>query len=153
MDIDARPPRRQAEGLNAAGARPGRTFASIDEARERVRGRDAAMSAPVVERVLHAGYLADGSGGFIECYDRQTLAQFAQWDNLDLLPRIACPTLVLRGAGSGVHTEQGARAMVAALPNVRFHEFEDADHMLHIKRPDDVGAVMRDFLREAGHAA
>lgn len=153
MDIDAHVPEYQVETLHGAGARPGATFESREAALGRVARQHPDVADEVRERLFRASFLADGGGRYAECYDRATLAQFARWDNSALLAGIPCPTLVMRGGASEVHSPEAAREMTAALPDGRFHEVPGADHMLHIKRAGAVTAALLDFLRPAGKRA
>jgi pimeloyl-ACP methyl ester carboxylesterase len=153
VDIDAHPPPSQKANLNTAGARTGRTYATLDEARERMKRLRPDADGPVLERMRHAALIEGDDGAFRECYDRETLAQFHAWDNRELLPGIECPSLVLRGAQSTVHGAEAAAEMAEALPNSTFHEIADATHLLHVERPDEVAAVLQRFLDDAWRAA
>ncbi|MEE8338129.1 MAG: alpha/beta hydrolase [Dehalococcoidia bacterium] len=151
VDIDARPPDSQVETLNTAGARPGRAFDSA-EARARIERLRPGASDELIERMMSASFI-EQDGRFLECYDRATLAQFAHWDNRELLKAIDVPALVMRGSDSTVSGAQATEEMVAALPDGRFHELSGASHMLHVERPDEVGAVLAGFLRGAADGA
>ena len=61
--------------------------------------------------------------------------------------RIACPTLLLRGAGSDVLSPATAAAMAARGPKARVHEFAGVGHAPTIVAADQV-AVVRDFLQD-----
>lgn len=152
VDIDARPPDSQGENLHRAGARDGLSFDSVDEARARVTRLRPDAQDDAVERIMAANFLPRGDG-YIEGYDRQTLAQFAPWDNRELLAGIECPTLVLRGGESTVHGRDAADEIMRILPNAQFHEFPELSHMLHLEAPAQVASVMRDFLRETDNGA
>ncbi len=146
VDIDAQPPPSQKANLNIAGARTGRVYATLDEARERMKRLRPDADGPVLERMRHATLIEGDDGAFRECYDRETLAQFHAWDNRDLLPGIECPSLVLHGT-------EAAAAGTEALPNATFHEVPDTSHLLHVERPDEVAAVLQTFLDAAWCAA
>jgi pimeloyl-ACP methyl ester carboxylesterase len=60
--------------------------------------------------------------------------------------RIACPTLVLRGAQSDVLAPVTAAAMAARGPQARVHEFAGIGHAPTIVAPEQV-AVVREFLQ------
>src|SRR3954451_15638773 len=59
--------------------------------------------------------------------------------------RIACPTLLLRGAGSDVLAPETAAAMAARGPKARLHEFAGVGHAPTIVAAEQV-AVVREFL-------
>jgi pimeloyl-ACP methyl ester carboxylesterase len=60
--------------------------------------------------------------------------------------RIACPTLILRGAQSDLLSSATARAMSARGPRPRLVEFEGVGHAPMLLVRDQVDAVV-DFLR------
>ena len=63
-----------------------------------------------------------------------------------LLPKIASPTLVLRGAESTVLDRDVAERMVKALPQGRFVEIPRAVHTLHEDNPEAVLTALQEFL-------
>ena len=152
VDIDARPPDSQVENMHRDGARDGLRFDFADEARARIKRLRSDLADRTLQRLMAANFLPRGEG-YIEDYDRQTLAQFAPWDNRKLLAAIECPTLVLRGDESTVHSRGAADEIMRTLPNARFHEFPEFTHMLHLEEPAQVAAVIRDFLRETSNGA
>ncbi|MCO5976445.1 alpha/beta fold hydrolase [Ideonella oryzae] len=66
----------------------------------------------------------------------------ALWASYD---RIACPTLLLRGAESDLLSPATAQAMTQRGPRARLHEFAGVGHAPTLVAPDQV-AVVRDFL-------
>jgi pimeloyl-ACP methyl ester carboxylesterase len=62
--------------------------------------------------------------------------------------RIACPTLLLRGAQSDVLSASTAAAMASRGPKARVHEFAGVGHAPTIVAADQV-AVVREFLQAA----
>ncbi len=56
------------------------------------------------------------------------------------------PTLVLRGAESGVLDREVAERMAQELPQGRFVEIPRAVHTLHEDNPEAVLAALREFL-------
>lgn len=65
------------------------------------------------------------------------------------LPRIAAPTLVLRGARDGIASPRLARAYAAAIPGARFEEMPEAAHRPEIEDAAALSTRLRDFfLRE-----
>lgn len=59
--------------------------------------------------------------------------------------RVRCPTLVVR-AGAGALSGEVAREMVGAAPDARLVEIAGAGHDVHLDRPEDWCAALRDFL-------
>lgn len=90
----------------------------------------------------------------------QTEAQMAvtveQWDadllhdSLDRLAGIATPTLVVGGEQDLLTPPGQAKAVADAIPGARFELLTGpgSSHCLHLERPDDLMAVVGDFLGE-----
>lgn len=66
------------------------------------------------------------------------------------VPKISCPTLVVRGALSDVISDEQAEKFVRALPNGRFVKVEKAGHNVQGDNPAGLLAVLRPFLEEVG---
>jgi pimeloyl-ACP methyl ester carboxylesterase len=62
-----------------------------------------------------------------------------QWE------RISCPVLVMRG-GQGSLSSADGRSMVERGRNVKLVEVADADHDLHLDRPDQWREALSAFL-------
>ncbi len=76
-----------------------------------------------------------------------------QWFSLPSRPRpdlshVLCPTLVVRGAESRLLSADGARELVAELPNANLRVIENAGHHVLLDRPGELLAALRTFLRE-----
>lgn len=70
-------------------------------------------------------------------------------DAVDLwepLPRIPCPTLIVRGAASDILAPDVAKTMVERLPDGRLVEIEGAGHTVPADRPDEFVRQIRAFL-------
>lgn len=74
---------------------------------------------------------------------------------VDAVPRgpvseaaVTCPTLFVRGAESGVCSEQGALELVAALPRGRLVTIPRAGHHVHVDAPEAAVREIRRFLHE-----
>lgn len=63
-----------------------------------------------------------------------------------LLPRILCPTLIVRAERSSILTRHTAEALRRAIPRATLHEVPDTCHHLVFERPAEVGRRVRDFL-------
>ena len=61
--------------------------------------------------------------------------------------RIAAPTLVVSGGPTGFHPDD-EEARIAVIPHVRRAEIADAGHMMHWTRPEQLSALLIDFVRE-----
>ena len=64
-----------------------------------------------------------------------------------LLPKISCPTLLVRGAESDILSHETAEQMVRVIPNCRLVEVPDAGHSVPLDNPAGFLAAIDDFLR------
>ncbi len=64
------------------------------------------------------------------------------------VPRIKCPTMVVRGAKSDVISDEQAEKFVSALPDGRFVRVENAGHNVQGDNPAGLLAVLEPFLKE-----
>jgi pimeloyl-ACP methyl ester carboxylesterase len=62
------------------------------------------------------------------------------------LTAVSCPTLILRGSESTLLTAEGARKLVAELPDARCVEIEGAGHHVPLDRPREFLAAVENFL-------
>ncbi|MGI5119247.1 proline iminopeptidase-family hydrolase [Marinactinospora thermotolerans] len=67
------------------------------------------------------------------------------WSVVDLLPRIAAPTLVISGRHDEV-TPESVRPFLDLVPDVRGHEFADSSHSPHLEEPERFIEVVAEFL-------
>jgi pimeloyl-ACP methyl ester carboxylesterase len=68
-----------------------------------------------------------------------------------LLPRIECPTLILRGAESDVFLDEDAERFAAALPHARWTRVDGAGHTIQGDQPAALVREIRSFLAELRH--
>ena len=146
IDIDPQPPPSQRERLRDAGGRPPRTFASLDEVRERIERVTPGLPAESYVTLAEATFVRAQNGAYEQRMDPQTLAQFPQFDNRSLLTRIDAPTLVLRGEESTVSSLEAAEAAAAALPRGTL-AVVTREHQLYVQRPEELAAVLIPFLQ------
>jgi pimeloyl-ACP methyl ester carboxylesterase len=65
---------------------------------------------------------------------------------LALLPQVACPTLVVRGAESEMFERDRAEEMARAIPHARLVEIPNAGHWVPSDNPTGSLAPVREFL-------
>jgi esterase len=65
-------------------------------------------------------------------------------------PKIACPTLIVRGALSDLFDEEDLRAVAGRIPGARTATVADAGHNVQGDEPGGLVAGLRSFLREIG---
>jgi pimeloyl-ACP methyl ester carboxylesterase len=81
----------------------------------------------------------------IEAYHGRQWVRDAQRDelpDLDRLPMLAVPALLLTGERDVADMRQIADVIAGAAPNVRRIDFRGAGHMLHLERPAEVAAAL-----------
>ena len=145
VDIDPRPPGSQRERLQGAGARPARTFESLDQARARIELLKPGLSDADYDMLTETTFERLGDGSYQQRLDQRTLAEYAQFDNVSLLPRIERPALVVRGAESTVSSAAAAESAAAALPRGELATVR-GEHQLHVQEPAAVAEVLLTFL-------
>ena len=102
------------------------------------------------ERVRHGlKRLPDGELTWKYAKGLRDLMREGRGDAVDLwepLPRIPCPTLIVRGAASDILAPDVAKTMVERLPDGRLVEIEGAGHTVPADRPDELVRQIRAFL-------
>jgi pimeloyl-ACP methyl ester carboxylesterase len=70
-------------------------------------------------------------------------------DRTSALPGIACPTLVIAGAGDQVTPVADMRAMASAIPDARFIVVAGTGHLAHLEAPGAFETEVSSFLEGA----
>ncbi len=78
---------------------------------------------------------------------RNELAIMARTDFSDLLPQIAVPALLIWGQHDARSPLSVAHQFHEAIPNSTLVVIEDAGHMSHLERPEQVNQAVREFCR------
>lgn len=68
-----------------------------------------------------------------------------EWEQL---PRIGCPTLILRGAGSSVLSRAGAERMAELMPRASFRQVERSGHSIMLDNPREFRDCVVAFLEQ-----
>ena len=63
-----------------------------------------------------------------------------------VLPKISCPTLLIRGAESDVLATETAERMLDVLPNCQFVEIPESGHSLGVDQPEAFQDAITTFL-------
>ena len=127
-------------------------FDSVEAVFEHMSKQNRFASDAVLRRRIHyaAKELPNGKIGWR--YDLEIRESRRRGDSaspMDLwpeLPKITCPTLVIRGAETDVLALDTAQRMVKELPKGQLTEVQRAGHMVFEDNPPDTIAVMRKFL-------
>jgi pimeloyl-ACP methyl ester carboxylesterase len=120
-----------------------------DTVARRARLRDALLSLVVAHPSrLPAALAAEqirgaGKPGFI-----QALQAVLDYDVIERLPEIACPTLIVWGARDRLIPVRDADRFAELIPNSRKAIFADTGHMAMLERPAAFNALLEEFLAE-----
>jgi pimeloyl-ACP methyl ester carboxylesterase len=102
------------------------------------------------ERVRHGlRRLPDGGLTWKYAKGLRDMMRAGRRDAVDLwepLPRIPCPTLIVRGADSDILSPEVAKKMTGRLPEGRLVEIAGAGHTVPADRPEDFVQQVRAFL-------
>jgi pimeloyl-ACP methyl ester carboxylesterase len=121
-------------------------YASIEDVIADAHARNPRPD-PILERQRGEHTVRRLPGGRLTpMYDLQAPKCWQALDLWPLLPRITCPTLLVRGAESPVLRPEVAQQMVAAMPNCKFVEIPGAGHSIGLDNPTAFDAALRDFL-------
>ena len=77
-----------------------------------------------------------------------TMLEIARHSASDMLPRIACPTLVVAGGRDWLTPPAVARRMADAVPGSRYVLFQRASHFGVIEQADAIAAAILDLLSD-----
>jgi len=151
LDVGLRVETSVAQRLREGLVREATSFASLESYLEHVRGRYWLAEPAALEAFARASVRHDDELGVMPKLDPAARSVLRDRDAFgDVwadLRRIACPTLVLRGAGSAVLSRQTAREMVDAhLPNGHLVEVPRAGHALLLDNPSETRRAVLDFL-------
>jgi pimeloyl-ACP methyl ester carboxylesterase len=84
----------------------------------------------------------------LEMLAAQTLAGLTRPDYTDMLPRVACPTLVMSGDADTLRPVSLHEEMAARIPNSRLVVIPDSGHMVAMEQPKRVTDALREWLVE-----
>jgi pimeloyl-ACP methyl ester carboxylesterase len=137
----------QSDWARKKAGEPARRFASREEAGRQFRLSPRETHAPA-ERLIHlgeAGAVERGPGAWEWAFDPQVLLH-PPVDPWPLLPRVACPTLVVRGEGSAIMEREAAEKAAQAVPRGEFAELPGAYHHLIVDDPAGFAALLGRWL-------
>ena len=116
--------------------RPAPEFASAAEAASRYRLSPPETRAPAdwLRHLGEAAVVERRPGVWQHAVDRRVFAQ-ARPDAWQVLPGVACPTLVVRGAGSRIMDREAMLRVATTVARGQFAEIEDAWHHVVLDDP------------------
>ena len=136
--VDSRPaiPPERLEGMHARGRRGPRLHPDPDSAVRafRLLPRETAAAPELLAHLARAGFVERG-GGWVYRFDPASNGSRSPVDAWPLLPRIAAPTLIVRGEWSPVLPRDMAERLRAAIAQARLVEIPKAYHHLVLDRP------------------
>ena len=101
------------------------------------RARDTALTQSYLDFVLEAG---------AHQLIRQNRAIMARPDARLHLPRVTCPTLVVCGDSDQLTPPECSREIASLIPKAQLHFVAQCGHMLTMERPEEVNALLLDWL-------
>src|SRR5262249_17665399 len=132
-----------------AGARDGRTYASLADALAAFRfvPDEADVPPSIVDDLAFHAVTERAPGAWTFRFDRAvlTLDGDGAGDLLSLLPRIRCPVAILAGEASWVMDRAEIGRLQTALPEALVHVLPGAHHFF-VSHPGPAGRALRTFL-------
>src|SRR5712692_1734321 len=127
--------------------RPGPEFAHPGEAgaRYRLSPPETAATAECLGHLGEAAVVERAVGVWQYAFDRKVFAQ-ARPDAWSILPKIACPTLVVRGEGSGIMDRAAMLRVATTVPRGQFAELKGAWHHLVLDDPARFVSLVTDWV-------
>lgn len=128
-------------------------FASVDEARQRWRGRGvfADFTPEALEGYLSGGLRPHPHGqGYTLAWPKRWESHIFASSPIDAwrdLRRLTLPLLIVRGTRSDLITDSVWQRLHRVVPKATFAEIE-AGHMLPMERPDDVAGIIARWLTQ-----
>ena len=138
--------RERASALEQA-ERPGPEFASPAEAGARLKLSPPETTAPVewLGHLAEAGVCERRPGVWQHAFDRRVFAH-ARPDAWPILPGVACPTLVVRGAGSPIMDKEAWLRVATSVQRGQFAEVKGAYHHLILDDPAQFVSIVTGWL-------
>jgi pimeloyl-ACP methyl ester carboxylesterase len=145
VDLDPLVPRWQVDYFHQGVASVARIFPTIDDALRGFRRIYPNIPEDRLRSFVIEG-LRQVDGGWRMKLDPGTYGTWEPGDLRPHLPRVTCPTLVLRGADSIVTSAEGVTALSTGLPSCEVREIKGGSHMVLLEHPDEVARTIRQFL-------
>jgi pimeloyl-ACP methyl ester carboxylesterase len=81
-----------------------------------------------------------------EDFLHQQRAIMSRPDSRRGLAAISCPVLLIHGRADAIATREHQQEMLDVIPDARLETVADSGHMIPLERPEQVNALLRDFL-------
>ncbi len=124
-------------------------WADLDAVVERLRSREPNASVETLRH--HAAVLTREDPGGTRAWkrDRALVLGYERPDAWEVLDKIGCPTLLVRGANSPLLIHDVAVRMRVRIPNCQLAELGDAGHWCYDENPADFEKAVLGFLGKA----
>jgi len=150
IDSPASYPKDATEMLRDKAERPGRRFATLDEAIANFRTipSNTRASAEILGHTARYSFREDGEGQWMHKMDRRTMLRepISVWE---FLPKIRCPMLYVQ-AGTSVLEQWVPGKIISKVPDGRVAVVPDSNHHVPLDNPAGLVQVLREFLDEIG---
>ena len=100
------------------------------------------------DRILLSDVTAMLARHSVEQIAAHSLAGLTRPDFADLLPRIACPTLICAGSEDRLRPVDAHRSMAARISGARLVVLQHCGHMVAMEQPAAVSVALRDWLTQ-----
>ena len=125
----------------------------------RCRAFEHYRQKPVFERFSDEALWDYVNGGLVESPDGAVTLRFPrEWeasiygqpplDIWEIIPRIATPSLAIRGVHSDTVGDESWQRWQEQQPTAHFVEIAESGHLAPLERPDTVGQITREFLQD-----
>jgi pimeloyl-ACP methyl ester carboxylesterase len=145
VDLDPLVPRWQVDYFHWGAASVARTFRTVDDV---LRGFHRIY--PNIPQDRLRSFVVEGlrqvDGGWRMKLDPGTYSTWEPGDLRPTLPRVPCPTLVLRGADSIVTSSGGLTSLSTGLQSSQVLEIKGGSHMLLLEYPQEAALAIRQFI-------
>lgn len=148
VDIEPGYPENAVALLRRLGNKPERMYDSLQEAigNFKVFPRGSEMSAQKLRYLASFAFAETDDGKWHAKLDRKTLFR-EPVDAWSMLPRITCPTLIVKGEHSPVLTVKKLDRMCASLPDAHWVEVPGTHHHVMHDNPPAFIEVVEQFLK------
>lgn len=147
--IDIPPAPRSETRVAAQPAQPPRMeFDSVEEMVQRARETNKIASDDMIRHRIENNARRLPTGKWTYKYSPDAPRLWRPEDLWERLPRISCPTLIVRGGVSNVLSPEIAKKETAAIANARLVTIEGSGHPVPMDRPAELEAAVRAFLAD-----
>lgn len=133
-------------------AAPPAGFRSKEDAIEYMKGANPGATPELLDRQVEHSLRVNWAGKLVYKHDRELFWITGSTGKKEVpylweqLPKITCPTLVMRGSDSDILSPEVAERMLSLLPKGHYVEIPDSGHPIPMDNPEAFEKAVRDFL-------